>query len=156
MAGPLTCRLDHVSVQTSLGMALSRRFALGGPGGAALAAVALWLIVPNGEDEKERVTTLESVQCSTPLGVWYTLSGGSPERKMPVFWQGGTLVDDMGTVGSHPQRCSVGLDCSPHLQCADGIPGPEQLLSQVAEAGVDIGKAVTKMHEMEGALKSTW
>lgn len=47
VTGPLGCSLDHVYIQTSSVMALSRRLALGGE---VLATVVMGFIVPNGEE----------------------------------------------------------------------------------------------------------
>ena len=50
VTGPLGYSLDHVYIQTSSGMALSRRLALGDLGGEVLATVVMGFIVPNGEE----------------------------------------------------------------------------------------------------------
>lgn len=59
VAGPLGCGLDHTYIQTSLEMALSRRFALGSPGGEVLATAVMGFIVRSGEGGEERGMSLE-------------------------------------------------------------------------------------------------
>ena len=78
VAGPLGCSLDHMYIQTRLGMALSRRFAVGSPGGEVLATVVMGFIVRRGEDGQERVISLEVCLVFTLLGMWYMLSEGIP------------------------------------------------------------------------------
>lgn len=51
-------------IQTSLGMALSRRFALGSPGGEVLATAVMGFIVRSGEGGEERGYESGGLWCS--------------------------------------------------------------------------------------------